>query len=143
MNRVTLVGRLTANPELRYTQTNKAFTRITIAVNRQKREDGTQQADFINCIAWEKQAELICTYLTKGALVGLEGRIQTGTYEKQDGTKGYTTDVLVQNIEFLESKKSGQQTTNNGQQSAPVELYNNKDVFTEFGEQVDIDQFLD
>lgn len=141
MNRVTLVGRLTANPEHRYTSSNLPLSRFTIAVNRQKKEDGTQNADFINCVAWNKTAELICTYLTKGALVGLEGRIQTGTYEKPDGTKGYTTDVLVQNIEFLESKKS---TTQNATQITPQEVeQNTADPFSDFGEQVDIDQFLD
>lgn len=144
MNRVTLIGRITKNPELRYTGNNLAFTHFTIAVNRQKKEDETQNADFINCVAWNKTAELICTYLTKGALVGIEGRIQTGTYEKPDGTKGYTTDVLVQNIEFLESKKSGQQTTNNGQQITPQEVeQNTTDPFSDFGEQVDLDTFLD
>lgn len=137
MNRVTLVGRLTANPELRYTSSNLPLSRFTIAVNRQKKEDGTQNADFINCVAWNKTAELICTYLTKGSLVGLEGRIQTGTYEKPDGTRGYTTDVLVQNIEFLESKKNAAQIT-------PQEVeQNTTDPFADFGTQVDIDQFLD
>lgn len=141
MNRVTLVGRLTANPELRYTSSNLSLSRFTIAVNRQKKEDGTQNADFINCVAWNKTAELICTYLTKGSLVGLEGRIQTGTYEKPDGTKGYTTDVLVQNIEFLESKKNA---TQNATQITTQEVeQNTTDPFADFGEQVDIDQFLD
>lgn len=142
MNKVTLVGRLTANPELRYTSSNLPLTRFTIAVNRQKKEDGTQNTDFINCVAWNKTAELICTYLTKGALIGLEGRIQTGTYEKQDGTKGYTTDVLVQNIEFLESKKSA---TQNAAQITPQEVEQNTtdDIFSQFGESVTIDEFLD
>ena len=142
MNRVTLVGRLTANPELRYTSSNLPLSRFTIAVNRQKRADGTQNADFINCVAWNKTAELICTYLTKGALVGLEGRIQTGIYEKPDGTKGYTTDVLVQNIEFLESKKNA---TQNATQitTQEVEQNQNEDIFSQFGETVSIDDFLD
>ena len=141
MNRVNLIGRLTANPELRYTSSNLPLSRFTIAVNRQKKEDGTQNADFINCVAWNKTAELICTYLTKGSLVGIEGRIQTGTYEKPDGTKGYTTDVLVQNIEFLESKKSETQT---GTPVTPEEVEKNTtDPFSEFGEAVSIDEFLD
>lgn len=138
MNICLLTGRLTKTPELRYTGNNLAFTHFTIAVNRQKKEDGTQNADFINCVAWNKTAELICTYLTKGSLVGLEGRIQTGTYEKPDGTKGYTTDVLVQNIEFLESKKSATQIT-----PQEVEKNINEDPFSQFGEAVSIDEFLD
>lgn len=141
MNRVTLIGRITKNPELRYTGNNLGFTQFTIAVNRQKKEDEKQQADFISCVAWEKQAEHICKYLSKGSLVGIEGRIQTGTYDKQDGTKGYTTDVYVQKIEFLESKKS---ETQNATQITPEEVeQNTTDPFSDFGNVVSIDEFLD
>lgn len=131
MNRIVITGRLTAKPELRYTSSNKAFARFTIAVNRQK-----EGADFINCIAWDKTAELICNYLDKGSFIGVEGRLQTSSYEKQDGTKGHTTDVVVQNIEFLEKKKSEQETTNDEQE-------NTTDIYADFGEQVDLDNFLD
>ena len=141
MNICLLTGRLTKTPELRYTQNNTAFTQFTIAVNRPKKKDGTQEADFISCVAWNKTAELICTYLSKGSLVGLEGRIQTGTYDKQDGTKGYTTDVYVQKIEFLESKKS---ETQNATQITPQEVeQNTTDPFSDFGNVVSIDEFLD
>ena len=136
MNRIILTGRLTDQAQLRYTQSNKAFARFTLAVNRQRKQDGTQEADFINCIAWDKTAELICNYLSKGSFIGVEGRLQTGTYEKADGSRGYTTDVLVQNVEFLEKKKSGQETTNNEQE-------NTTDPYADFGEQVDLDNFLD
>ena len=131
MNRIVITGRLTTKPEHRYTSSNKAFTKFTIAVNRQK-----EGADFINCIAWDKTAELICNYLNKGSFIGVEGRLQTGTYEKADGSRGYTTDVLVQNIEFLEKKKSGQEATNDEQE-------NTTDPYADFGEQVDLDNFLD
>jgi len=131
VNRIVITGRLTAKPELRYTSSNKAFARFTIAVNRQK-----EGADFINCIAWDKTAELICNYLDKGSFIGVEGRLQTSSYEKQDGTKGHTTDVVVQNIEFLEKKKSEQETTNDEQE-------NTTDIYADFGEQVDLDNFLD
>lgn len=136
MNRITLTGRMTDQALLRYTQSNKAFARFTLAVNRQRKQDGTQEADFINCIAWDKTAELICNYLSKGSFIGVEGRLQTGTYEKVDGTRGYTTDVYVQNIEFLEKKKSEQETTNDEQE-------NTTDPYADFGEQVDLDDFLD
>lgn len=136
MNRITLTGRLTDQAQLRYTQSNKAFARFTLAVNRQRKQDGTQEADFINCIAWDKTAELICNYLNKGSLVGVEGRLQTGTYEKTDGSRGYTTDVLVQNIEFLEKKKSEQKTTNDEQE-------NTTDPYSLMAEQIDLDNFLD
>ena len=105
MNRVSLVGRLTQRPELRYTQSNIAYARFTVAVNRMKKEDGTQEADFINCVAWRKQAENVCNYLDKGSRVAVDGRIQTSTYEKQDGSRGYLTEIYAQNIEFLENKK--------------------------------------
>lgn len=141
MNICLLTGRLTKTPELRYTGNNLAFAHFTIAVNRPKKEDGTQEADFISCVAWNKTAEHICTYLKKGSLVGLEGRIQTGTYDKQDGTKGYTTDVYVQKIEFLESKKNETQTET---PVTPEEVEKNTtDPFSQFGESVTIDEFLD
>lgn len=136
MNRIIITGRLTDQPQLRYTQSNKAFARFTLAVNRQRKQDGTQEADFINCIAWDKTAELVCNYLSKGSFIGVEGRLQTGTYEKADGSRGYTTDVYVQNIEFLEKKKSEQKTTNDEQE-------NTTDIYADFGEQVDLDNFLD
>lgn len=120
---------MVAKPLLRYTQSNKAFARFSIAVNRQK-----EGADFINCIAWDKTAELICNYLSKGSFIGVEGKLQTGTYERADGTKGYTTDVVVQNIEFLEKKKEVHQT---------VEEANQTDPYSLMAEQIDADDFLD
>ena len=89
MNKVVLVGRLTADPELRYTASNKAYTRFTIAVNRNyKNEDGESEADFISVVAWEKRAETICKYVKKGNRLGIAGKIQTGSYEKEDGSRG-------------------------------------------------------
>lgn len=105
MNKVVLIGRLTADPELRYTQSDKAYTRFTLAVNRNfKNESGETDADFISVVAWDKRAETICNYVKKGHRLGIAGRIQTGSYEKEDGTRGYLTDIIVSELEFLESK---------------------------------------
>ncbi len=102
MNLVVLTGRLTRDPELKYTQGGKAVVNFTVAVSRLKKDE----ADFINCVAWDKTGELVAEYFRKGSLIGLQGRIVTGSYEK-DGQKRYTTEVYVDKIEFLESKKSG------------------------------------
>ena len=88
MNRVMLIGRLTAKPELRYTGSNVPFSRFTVAVNRTfNNNNGERETDFINCIIWRKQAENVCNYLDKGSLVSVEGRIQTGSYDDKDGNK--------------------------------------------------------
>lgn len=106
MNKVALVGRLTAKPELRYTSSNISFTRFTLAVNRQySNEDGKRDADFISIVAWRKQAELITKYFEKGNLIAIEGKLQTSSYEDKDGNKKYTTDVALDSFEFIESKK--------------------------------------
>ena len=105
MNKVELVGRLTAEPELRYTESDKAYTRFTLAVNRKyKKDDESRDADFISIVAWNKQAEIICQYVKKGNRLGIVGKIQTGSYEKSDGTRGYTYDVIVEDLEFIETK---------------------------------------
>lgn len=118
MNLVVLTGRLVRDPELKYGQSGMAFCRFTLAVNRMKRDD---PADFIGCTAFGKTAELIGEYLRKGSNTGVQGRIQTRTYEV-NGEKRYGTDVIVDRIEFLESKNSGDvsfeskpKTTNNNQ----------------------------
>lgn len=106
MNSVALVGRLTKDPALSYTKSNKAFVRFTLAVDRhvpKDKQDGVQTADFISCQAWDKTAEIIGQYAKKGALAEVNGRIATGSYEK-DGQRVYTTDVLVSNFYLLGSK---------------------------------------
>lgn len=143
MNRVCLVGHLTSKPELKYTGSNIAFTRFTVAVNRPKNADGTQEADFITCGAWRKQAENICRYLDKGSLVSLEGRIQTGSYTAQDGSKRYTTEVVADSVQFLNTKKK-EETTRIG---TPADYEQKHDVnpFADFGQNVVTvdDNFLD
>lgn len=99
MNKVTLMGRLTKNPETRYTPNNTVYTTFTLAVNRRYGND-TQEADFINIVAWNKTAEIASTYLTKGNLVALTGRIQTRDYDGKDGKRVYVTEVVAEEIFF-------------------------------------------
>jgi single-strand DNA-binding protein len=106
MNKVNLIGRLTSDPELRYNSSDIAYTRFVLAVNRPfTNSDGEREADFISCVAWRKTAELICEHFKKGSEIGLSGRIQTGNYERADGTKAYTTDIIIEEITFVGSKK--------------------------------------
>jgi single-strand DNA-binding protein len=113
MNKVVLIGRLTRDPELRYTQSGKAFATFTLAVDRrfrrQAEQNGQPTADFIPCVAWDKLAEIIGNNLTKGRRVGVEGRLQTRTYDAQDGSKRSAFDVVLDELEFLEPKNGGQQ----------------------------------
>ena len=101
MNKVSLIGRVTKDIELRYTQSQKAVTRFTLAVNRR---GNNKESDFISCIAWEKPAEVLSKYVKKGHRVGITGHIQTGSYDDKDGKKVYTTDIVVEELEFLEKK---------------------------------------
>lgn len=104
MNKVILVGRLTADPELRQTPQGTAVTRFTVAVDRRFRREGSQQADFITCVAWRQQAEFVCRYFNKGKLIGIEGSIQTRSWDGQDGKRQYATEVVCDNVEFVGSK---------------------------------------
>ena len=106
MNVVILTGNLARDPEKTYTSSNMAVTRFTIAVNRFSRKEGGQDADFIRVTAFDKQADLVEKYMRKGSKVGVEGRIQTGSYEK-DGKTIYTTDVIANRVEFLDRKEQG------------------------------------
>ena len=113
MNKVILMGRLTRDPDIRYTQPNSAqeqtcIARYSLAVNRRFNRDGEQKADFISCVAFSRQAEFADKYLHKGTKIVLAGRIQTGSYTNRDGQKVYTTDVVVEEQEFAESKTAGQ-----------------------------------
>ena len=144
MNRVELVGRITRDPELRYTSSNIASVRFTLAVNRNfTNQNGEREADFINCVAWRNQAENIKKYVSKGSLVSVEGRIHTGSYEK-DGQRVYTTDVVADNVQFLESK--GQRAQ---EEVTPADFANNdnsssqttdtsEEVFADFGDSIEI-----
>lgn len=114
MNKCTLVGRLTKDPEIRYSQGENATAtaRFSVAVNRRfKNAEGNYDADFINCVAFGKTAEFLEKYFKKGMAIGLTGHIQTGSYTNKDGQKVYTTDVIVEETEFVESKNASDNTT--------------------------------
>lgn len=110
MNNVSLVGRLTKDPELKTTQSGLSVCRFTVAVDRPYSKD--RQADFISCIAWRKTAEFIDSYFSKGQRIALTGSIQTGSYTDKDGKTVYTTDINVNNVEFCESKKQSDSGNN-------------------------------
>lgn len=108
---MTLIGRLTKEPEIRYSQAAEpmAIARYTLAVDRRFKKDGEATADFINCVAFGKNGEFAEKYLHKGVKIAVSGRIQTGSYTNKDGQKVYTTDVVVEEQEFCESKSSNHQ----------------------------------
>lgn len=125
INNVVLVGRLTRDPELRYTPQNQAVATFGLAVNRQfKNANGEREADFINCVIWRQQAENLANFAKKGSLIGITGRIQTRNYENQQGQKVYVTEVVADAFQMLESNKAqGQQVSKpqaqNKKQQAP------------------------
>jgi|SRR5690625_1488862 len=141
LNRTVLVGRLTKDVDLRYTQSGKGVGNFTIAVNRPfKNQQGENEADFINCVAWGKQAENLAQYMKKGNQIGVDGRLQSRTYENQQGQTVYVTEVVADSVQFLESKSSNQ---SNNQQSQ-VNAYNKEvgvggsDPFQGDGEPIEI-----
>jgi single-strand DNA-binding protein len=114
MNKVVLIGRMVRDPEMKFIQnSDKAVTNFTLAVDRKfKNKDGQKEADFINCVAYGKTAEVISNYLAKGRMVAVSGRIQTRTYEGNDGQKRYVTEAVIDDVQFLEKKDSGASTAN-------------------------------
>lgn len=115
MNKVVLLGRLTKDPELKFAAgSGKGVTRFSIAVNRQFKKD---EADFINCVSFGKQAETIAQYMVKGSQIALTGNIRTGSYTAQDGSKRYTTDVVVESFEFVGGRKGQANNSSNFTQS--------------------------
>ncbi|MDR0028410.1 single-stranded DNA-binding protein [Enterococcus faecalis] len=110
INNMTLVGRLTKDPDLRYTQSGTAVGQFTLAVNRNfTNQQGDREADFINCVIWRKAAESFANYARKGTLIGLTGRIQTRNYDNQQGQRVYVTEIVVENFQLLESKEVNDQ----------------------------------
>jgi len=105
LNRVVLVGRLTRDPDLRYTPNGVAVANFTIAVNRPfTNQQGNREADFINCVVWRRPAENLANYMKKGSLIGVDGRLQTRNFEGQDGKMVYVTEVVADSVQFLETK---------------------------------------
>ena len=139
MNKVMITGRLTRDPELRYTGSNVPVSEFTVATNRPVTRDGERKADFITCVAWRKLAENLCNYQKQGNLIGIVGSMRTDTFTKTDGTKGYKTYVLADEIEFLESKKTAVDV-----EETPVEVpVEESDPYTDFynehQEEIDMD----
>lgn len=123
MNKVIMMGRLTRDPEVRYTQgeNSTAVARYTLAVDRRIKREGEQTADFISCVAFGKSAEFAEKYLKQGTKIVISGRIQTGSYTKQDGTKVYTTDVVIEEQEFAESKATAESKENKSNNTMPAD----------------------
>ena len=129
MNKVFLIGRLTKEPELRYTASNVATANFTLAVDRNfTNQEGEREADFISVVVWRKQAENVSKYLTKGSQIAVDGRIQTRTYDAQDGTKRYVTEVVAENVKFLDTKKDNK-----------TEAVEQNDLYASMNEQVNND----
>ena len=121
MNKVFLIGRLTKDPELRYTGSNTAVATFSLAVNRNfSNQQGEREADFINIVVWRKQAENVKNYLTQGSQVAIDGRIQTRSYDDNNGQKRYVTEVVADNVEFLGSKNSSNNSNNMNSSKEPT-----------------------
>ena len=124
MNNVVLIGRLTKDPELKYSQAGKAYCRFTVAINR---EFNREEADFINCLAFGKTAETIAEWLGKGRRIALQGRIQTGSYQNSNGDTIYTTEVVADRFEFVDSARS--ETSKNQSYSNNDDVLDDNDDF--------------
>lgn len=152
MNKVFLIGRLTRDPELRYTSSNIATATFSLAVDRNfTNQNGEREADFINIVVWRKQAENVKNYLTKGSQVAIDGRIQTRSYDGQDGQKRYVTEVVADNVQFLGTRASNNSSDNNAvpafndnatpydfAQSSPSTTDVSNDPFADFGSSIEI-----
>lgn len=150
MNKAILIGRLTKDPELRTTPTGRNVCQFSVAVSRNfTNANGEREADFINCVVWDKQAENLVKYQKKGNQIAVEGRIQTRNYDDKDGKKVYVTEILASNISFLDSKGTGAtgntsfnnlpeppmvDTSSNNMKTVSVE----KDPFEAFGDSIEI-----
>lgn len=155
MNKVFLIGRLTRDPELRYTGSNIPVASFSLAVNRNyTNQAGEREADFINIVVWRKQAENVKNYLSQGSQVAIDGRIQTRSYDGEDGKKRYVTEVVADNVEFLGTKNSNSNnsgtnnnSTSQSQEPTPYDFSNELDnkgtnidnnPFADFGSSIEI-----
>ena len=160
MNKAILIGRLTRDPELRYTSSNRAVCQFTVAIDRPftNQSTGQREADFINVVAWDKTGENVGKYMAKGRLIAVEGRIQTRNYENNEGRRVYVTEVIANNVQFLESRNAASNNNAvNDMPEPPMEktpydfaddsssnsmneetMSTEKDPFESFGEQIEI-----
>ena len=155
MNKVFLIGRLTRDPELRYTGNNTAVATFSLAVNRNfTNQSGEREADFINIVVWRKQAENVKNYIKQGSQVAIDGRIQTRSYDDQNGQKRYVTEVVADNVQFLDTKNQREQRetnqsfdyANSSNQNSDINPYNlgnetndiPDDPFKDFGEEIKV-----
>lgn len=143
MNKVVLIGRLTKDPELRYTTSNIPTATFTIAVNRPfQNQSGVREADFIPVVVWRKQAENVKKYITKGNQVAVEGRIQVRNYDDKDGKKVYVTEVIADSVEFIEPK--GQRTNMSSDMNSDVQENNmpttnvSDEPYIDFGDTIEL-----
>ena len=133
MNKFIGIGRLTNNIELKQTNSGKYYVKNSLAIkNDFKNSNGEYDTEFVNIVVWGKSAEILCNYSTKGMLIAIEGRLTTRDYDKNDGTKGYITEIICEKIKLLENKKE----KNN-------EIEDTYDPYSEFGEQIEEDNYLD
>ncbi len=143
MNKVFLIGRLTRDPELRYTGSNTPVASFTLAVNRNfTNQAGEREADFINIVVWRKQAENVKNYIQQGSQVAVDGRIQTRSYDDKDGNKRYITEVVADNVEFLGSKSSNTANASEPSNEGPTPYDFDKAPDTK-GTDVDSNPFAD
>jgi len=153
MNRVDLVGRLTRDPELRHTTSGRAVCQLNLAINRTfTNQNGEREADFINVVVWDKQAENVSKYVTKGRLVSVEGRLQSRSYDDKDGKRVYVTEVVANSVQFLSTGNSNNSNNGSGYSTTDVNPFDfgpesaktvetvsvEKDPFESFGESVTI-----
>ena len=132
MNKFIGIGRLTNNIELKQTNSGKYYVKNSLAIkNDFKNSNGEYDTEFVNIVVWGKSAEILCNYSTKGMLIAIEGRLTTRDYDKNDGTKGYITEIICEKIKLLENKKE----KNN-------EIEDTYDPYSEFGEQIEEDNYL-
>ena len=138
MNKVIIIGRLVRDPEMRTTASGTNSTTFTVAVSRTyTNQNGERDTDFLNCVAWRKQAENIAKYCTKGTQVAVEGRIQTRSYDAQDGTKRYVTEIIADNVTFLGGKGSNVSENENFVGESNIATTDiSEDPFKDFGEEV-------
>ena len=147
MNKVFLIGRLSRDPELRHTTSGTAVCQINVAISRPVSQGSEPQTDFINVVVWNKQAENVARYLSKGRQIAIEGRIQTRNYDNAEGKRTYVTEVIASNVEFLGSANDNNRTNNNaGFEENPFDAMEpvmdttsvDNDPFASFGEKVEI-----